>query len=297
MRSLTLLTLGAALLAQTATAQPAAPVKPQFVQGSMNVFRRFPKEDAAKMVEFYDKVLALKPLRPIQLNADQQIVLFGIGSGQIKLAAGLEGDRKYHLGAVDEAVGIRLYTLHFPDEAALSARFTANGYPAPQFKDVGDGARAALVKDPAGFTLELVVKPGAAPDLYAGVEVGINVSDLKRSRAWYRDFAGLEELPPVKDALLGVTKYPYRHGQTTVDLWSVGKNLPADTGSAGIQYVTSNVEAIDARAKAEKVVIQTPLGGVPGFNVLTVWLNDPDGVTNYFYQTGPRPTAPAVAAK
>jgi catechol 2,3-dioxygenase-like lactoylglutathione lyase family enzyme len=290
------LALSAALMAPMAVAQPAPPVKPQFVQGSMNVFRRFPTEDTAKMVAFYDKVLALKPLRPIQLNTDQQIVLFGIGGGQIKLAAGLQDDRNYHLGGVDEAIGIRLYTLHFPDEAALTARFTANGYPAPQFRDVGDGARAALVKDPAGFTLELVVKPGAAPDLYAGVEVGINVSDLKRSRAWYRDFAGLEELPPVKDVLLGVTKYPYRHGQTTVDLWSVGKDLPADTGSAGIQYVTSNVEAIDARAKAEKVFIQTPLGGVPGFNVLTVWLNDPDGVTNYFYQAGPRPTAPASTA-
>jgi catechol 2,3-dioxygenase-like lactoylglutathione lyase family enzyme len=299
MRSLTLSILSAALLASAVpvAAQPAPAAKPQFVQGSMNVYRRFPEADTAKMVEFYDKVLALKPLRPIQLSANQQMILFGIGSGQIKLAAGLKDDRKYHLGGVDEAVGIRLFTLHFPDEAALTARFTAAGYPAPAFKDVGDGARAALVKDPAGFSLELVVKPGGPPDLYAGVEVGINVSDLKRSRAFYRDFAGLDELPPVKDSLLGVTQYPYRHGQTTVNLWSVGKGLPADTGSAGIQYVTSNVEAIDARAKAEKVFVETPLGGVPGFNVLTVWLNDPDGVTNYFYQTGPRPAAPAVAAK
>jgi catechol 2,3-dioxygenase-like lactoylglutathione lyase family enzyme len=259
----------------------------------MNVYRRFPQADTAKMVEFYDKVLALKPLRPIQLSANQQMILFGIGSGQIKLAAGLKEDRQYHAGGVNDVVGIRLFTLHFPDEAALVGRFTAAGYSAPQFKDIGDGARAALVKDPAGFALELVVKPGGPPDLYVGVEVGINVSDLKRSRAFYRDFAGLDELPPVKDPLLGVTKYPYRHGQTTVDLWSVGKGLPADTGSAGIQYVTSNVEAIDARAKAEKVFVETPLGGVPGFNVLTVWLNDPDGVTNYFYQTGPRPAAEA----
>jgi catechol 2,3-dioxygenase-like lactoylglutathione lyase family enzyme len=280
-----------------ASAVHAQAVKPQFVQGSMNVYRRFPEADTAAMVAFYDKVLGLKPLRPIQLSANQQMILFGIGSGQIKLAAGLKDDRKYHLGGVNEAIGIRLFTLHFPDEAVLAARFTAAGYPAPKFRDAGDGARAALVKDPAGFNLELVVKPGGPPDLYAGVEVGINVSDLKRSRAFYRDFAGLDELPPVKDALLGVTKYPYRHGQTTVDLWSAGRALPADTGSAGIQYVTSNVEAIDARAKAEKVFVETPLGGVPGFNVLTVWLNDPDGVTNYFYQAGARPAASAVAAK
>ncbi len=93
----------------------------------------------------------------------------------------------------------------------------------------------------------------------------------------------------MKDAFLGVTKYPYRHGQTTLDLWSVGKGLPADTGSAGIQYVISNLDAVNAEALARKVTVETPLGGVPGFNVRTVWLNDPDGVTDYFYQMGARP--------
>src|SRR5206468_6046858 len=92
MRSCTL-SLLALLMASAAAAQPA-PVKPQFVQDSMNVFRRFPKQDTAAMVAFYDKVLGLKPLRPIQLNSDQQIVLFGIDSGQIKLAAGMQNDSK-----------------------------------------------------------------------------------------------------------------------------------------------------------------------------------------------------------
>jgi catechol 2,3-dioxygenase-like lactoylglutathione lyase family enzyme len=266
----------------------------QFAQGSMNVYRRFAVEDRTRMVEFYDKVLGLKPLSPINLGGGQQMILFGVGSGQIKLAAGLKEGRKYHLGALNEATGIRLYTLFYPDEAALAARFTAAGYPAPAFRDIGEGRRAALVKDPAGFNLELVVVPGAPPETYGRVEVGINVSDLARSRAFYRDFAGLEELPPVKDAFLGVTKHPFRHGQTTIDLWSSGKGLPADTGSAGIQYVISNVEAVDANAKAKNVTVETPLGGVPGFNIETVWLNDPDGVTNYFYQLlgrGPPPAA------
>jgi catechol 2,3-dioxygenase-like lactoylglutathione lyase family enzyme len=277
----------AASLLMTGAAFAAEPARPQFAQGSMNVYRRFPVEQRAKMVEFYEKVLGLQPLTPINLGGGQQMILFKVGSGQIKLAAGLKEDRKYHLGEVKEATGIRLYTLSFADEAALSARFTANGYPAPAFKDIGGGRRAALVKDPAGFNLELVIAPGAP----AGVTVGIAVSDLARSRAFYRDFANLEELAPVKDPLLGVTKYPYRHGETTIELWSAGKGLPADTGSAGIQYVTSNVEAIDAAAKAQNVTVETPLGGVAGFNIITVWLNDPDGVTNYFYQLGPRPQA------
>ncbi len=290
----TVLWLGLLLAAPAAIAARAADtsaVRPQFAQGSMNVYRRFAPEQRARMIEFYDKVLGLKSLQPINLGGGQQMILFGIGSGQIKLASGLKEGRQYHAGGVNDATGIRLFTLFFPDEAALSARFTAQGYPAPVFKDVGDGRRAAIAPDPAGFPLELVILPGAPVDAYPKVEVGINVSDLKRSEAFYRDFAGLEELPPVKDALLGVTKHPYRHGQTTVNLWSVGKALPADTGSAGIQYVISNIDAVDALAKADHVTVETPLGGVPGFNVRTVWLNDPDGVTDYFYQLGARPAA------
>lgn len=259
---------------------------PLITQDSMNVYRRFVPERRNEMVEFYQKVLGLQPLQPINLKGGQQILLFRIGSGQVKLASGLKEGRQYHLGAVNEGTGIRLFTLFFPDAAALAGRFKAHGYAAPEFKDYGDGARAALVQDPGGFTLELVIVPGAPPETYAKLEVGINVSDLEKSRTFYRDFVGLDELPPVKDGLLNVTKYPYRHGETTINLWSVGRDLPADTGSAGIQYVVSDVETVDALAQARHVAVETPLGSLPGFNLRFVWLNDPDGVTNYFAQIG-----------
>ena len=264
-------------------------VRAVFSQGSMNVYRRFVPEQRARMIEFYDKVLALRPLQPINLGGGTQMILFGIGTGQIKLASGLKEGRQYHLGGVNDATGIRLFTLFFPDEAALSSRVQALGYPAPGFKDNGSGTRAALIQDPGGFTLQLVVVPQAPESTYAKVEVGINVSDLDRSRAFYREFVGLDELPPVKDAVLGVTKYPYRHGETTINLWSAGKSLPADTGSAGIQYVVSDVETVDTRAKARNVAVEQPLGTLAGFGLRTVWLNDPDGVTNYFAQVGARP--------
>ena len=96
----------------------------------------------------------------------------------------------------------------------------------------------------------------------------------------------------MEDPLLGVTKYPFRHGETTISLWSQGANLPADTGSAGIQYVISNVDAVNARGLARNVTVEEPLGGLPNFSVRFVWLNDPDGVTNYFAQVG----APAEGA-
>jgi len=270
-------------------ATPAA--RPLFAQDSMNVYRRFAPEQRARMIEFYQQVLGLAPLQPIDLGGGQQMILFRIGSGQIKLATGLKEGRRYHLGDVHEATGIREFTLFFPDEAALGARFRALGYPAPGFRDRGDGTRAALVEDPAGFTLELVVLPHATPEACARLEIGIAVSDLGRSRAFYRDFVGLDELPPVQDAVLGVMIYPYRHGETTLNLWQAGADLPADTGSAGIQYVIGNVDAVDALATARAVTVEQPLGDLPGFPLRTVWLNDPDGVTNYFAQLGARSNA------
>ena len=283
------LAIAAPALAQPIT--PAAdvrPAKPAWAQNSMNIFRRFSPDIREKMVEFYNQVLGLEALTPIQLSKTQQMLLFKVGSGQIKLASGLNQGREYHpQGALNETTGIRLITLYFPDAAALTASFKAHGYPAPVFKDIGGGRKAALVKDPGGFRVELIVAPNASPETYGRVEVGINASDLTKSAEFYRDFVGLDELPPEKDAFLGVTKHPYRHGTTTINLWSVGKTLPKDTGSAGVQYVTSNVEAINALAKEKDITVETPLGGVPGFNVVTVWLNDPDGVTDYFYELGP----------
>src|SRR5690606_13569884 len=84
----------------------------------------------------------------------------------------------------------------------------------------------------------------------------------------------------------GTKKYPYRNGTTIVSLRSFGRDLPADTGTGGIQYVVTDVEAIDALAKERGVTIDQPLSELRGFSLRTIWLDDPDGITNYFAQTG-----------
>jgi catechol 2,3-dioxygenase-like lactoylglutathione lyase family enzyme len=216
------------------------------------------------------------------------MILTGVGSGQIKLSAGQQGSRKYNMeGGVKGGTGIRFFALTYPDKATVAARFAAAGLAAPQFVAQGDGTEAALVTDPGGFPVQIVIKPGAKDGSNDGVGVGINASDLEKSRAFYREFVGLDELPPVTDKLLGITKYPYRHGETTIYLYDTGDNLPADNGSAGIQYVVSDSPMADAKAKARGIAVETPLNKLGGFDLITVWLNDPDGVTNYFAQVGP----------
>ena len=222
------------------SAKPVA-IASLLTQPSMNVFRRF-TVDRAKVLEFYGDVLGLKALPPIGMAGGNQMSRFQVGTSEIKLTGSTPG-RQDKSGAVRETTGLRVFTFFFPDEAALTARFTSHGLPAPAFKAREGGTRGAMVLDPDSQWVELVVAAGAPPETFSRLEVGLTVSDLEKSRAFYREFVGLEELKPVESAMLGVTKYPFRHGTMTVNVWSFGKGLPANTYTAGIQYVISDVEA------------------------------------------------------
>jgi catechol 2,3-dioxygenase-like lactoylglutathione lyase family enzyme len=274
-----------AAVAQTAAADAEATAASVLWQPSMNVFRRF-EVPAERMYEFYGGVLGYKQLSTLNVGNGGGVARFQAGAQELKLTRRV-GNRSYESGGVRAATGLRLLTFYFADERALSARFAQHGLPAPVFTDyAGERRRTALVEDPDGQDVELVIVPDATVEQLARIEVGLTVADIARSREFYRRFVGLEELPPVDDERFGTRKYSYRHGTTTISLRSFGKNLPADTGSGGIQYVVSNVEHVDALAKARQVPIDQPLRGLQGFDLRTLWLDDPDGVTNYFAETG-----------
>ncbi len=284
----------AALASASADADPQQSVGPLLWQPSMNMFRRFAMAPE-KMFEFYGGVLGLKQLQTFTVGKGQHVARFLKGGSQIKLTARTPG-RKYQPGGVAAATGLRLLTLTFPDEHALVQRFVAHGLPAPEFRDLpGTHRRVALVDDPDGQRVELDVVANAPQSVYDTIEVGLTVSDLARSRAFYRNFVGLEELPPVDDPLFHTKKYPFRHGTTIVSLRSFGHDLPADTGSGGIQYVVSNVDKVAALAKQRHVTVEQPLSELKGFSLRTIWLDDPDGITNYFAETAQSRAAAAHA--
>jgi len=262
-------------------------------QPSMNVFRRFAVEPA-RMTGFYGDVLGLKALPPLQMPGGGQMILFQIGSGQVKLQA-TPAASDYASGPVREVTGLRVFTFFYSDEAAVTARFVQQGYPAPHFQSTKSGRRA-MVLDPENQWVELVVTPGAPQSVYDSMEVGLTVSDLEKSRAFYRDFVGLKELPAAMDPVLGVTKYAFRHGTTTVNVWSSTPAPRANTRSAGIQYVISDVETVDAKAKAQNVKIDTPLGNFSA-GLRTIWLSDPDGITNYFAQIMRNPQSSGASSR
>lgn len=264
-------------------ADEAESAGPVLWQPSMNVFRRH-SAPSEEMFAFYGDVLGFEQLQTLMPQGTGGVARFQAGASELKLTARVD-NREYVEGGVRDATGLRLLTFFFPDEAALTERFTASGRPAPKFVDGGNGRRRALVADPDGQPVELVVVPGADAGVYDQVEIGLTVSDLERSRAFYHEFVGLEALEPVHDPLFDTVKHSFRHGSTIVSLRSFGRDLPADTGSGGIQYVVSDVEHVDGLAQAHGVSVDQPLTALRGYSVRTLWLDDPDGITNYFAET------------
>lgn len=282
--------LGALLGGSTvALAQPAASpptLRPLLWQGEMapstigeiNVFRRFSSERTEEMMRFYAQALGFEPLA--QDGGALRMIRYPIGASEVKLFPSAPSEAS--TAGVSDAAGLRLLTFFYADEASVAARFAAYGAPAPAFKALTDGRRAALVRDPDGEWIELVVVPNATAEELARFEIGIGASDVAATRAFYRDVMGLAETGPAHYPLLGVDKYTYRHRTTTINVWDVGAGVPKDAVTGGIQYIVWDVEAVNDLVTRRGVPIATPLSA-PG-TMRSVWLADPDGVANYFAQ-------------
>jgi catechol-2,3-dioxygenase len=246
---------------------------------AMHIFRRHAVE-AEQMLQFYGDVLGFERMPNIGQTARVKT-----GATEFKLQR-RGADQPYLPGGAQAATGFRLVGLYFADEAALVARFKAHGRAAPEFRPVnGSTTRVALTTDPDGQPVELIVVPNASAATLQQMEIGLTVADLERSRTFYREFVGLEELPPVDDPILGTKKYPFRHGSTLIVLRSFGAALPADTSSGLIQYLVTNIERVEALAKERNLKIDRPLAAPVGAPLRTLWISDPDGITNYFTET------------
>jgi catechol 2,3-dioxygenase-like lactoylglutathione lyase family enzyme len=273
--------LPAAIQAQDRPQTPAIKSTAEIMTQPMNVFRRF-SGDAKPIYDFYGKVLGLKQVTTYNLGGNTQVARFEIGPTLLKFTANVP-NRKYQQGAIQDATGLRLLTFFFPNQAALAERFKANGLSIPEFHPLpGSGRSSALVQDAAGQWVELIIAPNESNTLYDQIEIGLVVSNIEASRKFYREFIGLEELPPVEDSILHTKKYPYKRGAVTINLHCFGKPVPADTGSGGIQYVASDVKAVQDLAQARQVKVDQPVNTLAGFGLRFVWLDDPDGITNYF---------------
>ena len=261
--------------------------------GEINVFRRFPAERRAEVEPFYADVLALTPLPPTAPGGGQMI-RYPLGASEVKLFP--TEMAAPNVAGPGDMVGMRLLTFFYADEAALARRFAAKGLPPPRFQPATGhrgATRAALVQDPAGHWVELVIVPGASADALARFEIGLAVADLDRSRAFYRDLMGMDVLEPLQDELLGATLHGFRHGSVTLRLWTARPGAALDSQTGGMQYIVWNVSGVNDVAVSRGATIDRPLSA-PG-QMRTIWLLDPDGISNYFAQYGGNDNSPPKA--
>src|SRR3954470_3148600 len=138
----------AAFARVSARAQAPAPAattaSAYFVEKSANVFRRF-HGDGVKTLEFYGEVLGFRDIGMATVGPGQGVSRYQVGPSQLKFTkAG--ANASFTRGAINDAAGVRLWTMWFPDEAVLGKRFADRGLALPAFRTV-DGVRSALVTD------------------------------------------------------------------------------------------------------------------------------------------------------
>ena len=252
----------------------------------MNVFRRF-EVPAERMYEFYGGVLGFKQLSTLNVGNGGGVARFQAGAQELKLTRRV-GDRSYERGGVRGATGLRLLTFFFADEAALSARFVQHGLPAPEFTDLRPSAGGrALVTDPDGQQVELVIVPGAtrgAARPHRGRAHG------RRPRAQPRV---LSQLRRARRATARATTSGSARASTPIGTVrrrsacaaSVRVCPPTPAAAAFSTWCPTSSSSMRWPSNG-RCTIDQPLQGLRGFDLRTIWLDDPDGVTNYFAETG-----------
>jgi len=255
---------------------------------AMNVFRRV-SGDMGPVYRFYADTLGFEGLATDDVGDEAPIGRIKAGPSELRLSQRIESGT-YVRGGPAEATGLRLWTFFYNDETAIVMRFRGTGLPLPRFKDylARDGQllkRSALLTDPEGQAVELVINSDPRSRDRVGLEVGMVVSNITSSLLFYHEFLGLEQLESEYDPVFNTTKHLFRQGSTVVSLRSFGADVPADTGSAGIQYIVSNVRRVDELARCRNISINKPMSGIQGSDTRTLWLDDPDGIINYFAET------------
>ena len=247
--------------------------------------------DVEKSKKFFGDVLELKPMSNLNLPGGFVMTRYQVGTTEIKLLH-LGTTKKTETGRFDEAIGIRRLTLFFPDAKGLIDRFKADGLPAPEFETepTPRGWSRAIVNDPDGNEIELIVPPPGTPDeVFDNIELRLTVGDLEKSREFYREFVGFRELEPAKvPPAEGGELFGYRHGNTTIVLSSFGATLPKHSGRwqrahgmRYIQYIVSDLDAVDQFAKSSGVTIDQPIFPL-GKLARIMFIADPDGIINEF---------------
>jgi lactoylglutathione lyase len=233
--------------------------------------------DIDKAMDFYGVVLGLKLAGRLPMPDGNTMYRFQAGTAILKVRTAPKATKQ--ATGVRDAVGFRLLTLYVEDFAGVVKRWTDAGNAAPAV--MGDASKFTFITDPDGNAVELV----SATTALDRIAIGLTVSDVEQSRAFYRTILALPEEKPEKLALLnGESKYTFLAGKTQIKFWKgTSDNLPKHTGNIsdalGFRYFTFMVKDVDTAAallksRGAKVVVEpVDFGKIARI----MMIEDPDG--------------------
>ena len=260
------------LLASSATLALFAQVPMEMLKPTLDVGIIVSNIDKAK--DFYGSILGLKLAGTLPMPDGNTMFRYQAGTATLKVRTAPKA-AKYPT-AVREAIGFRLLTLYVDDLPGIIKRWTAAGNAAPEMM-----GNFTFISDADGNQVELVTAPADTDK----IAIGLTVSDVERSRQFYREILALSEEKPEKVALLnGDSKYTFAAGKTQIKFWKgSGEGLPKHTGNItdalGFRYFTFMVKDVDAAAsklaeRGAKIVIKpVDFGKIARI----MMIEDPDG--------------------
>lgn len=218
--------------------------------------------EAAK--KFYGEVLGLERLASVSQADGEAMLRFRSGTSVLKISVYGEPRPQPEAG-VRAAIGLRLLTLLTQDAAGVARRAAAHGLPEVKLRTSPAGLSIGFLRDFDGNEIELVGVPGGQET--DRMQFGYTVSDVEKTRAFYRKL-GLAELKPMPMALLGgAMKYSFQAGGNVIKFWESGKELPPHAGrfdaAGGYRSLGFEVKELESterslRERGIPVISRTP---------------------------------------
>ncbi|KAM1347864.1 hypothetical protein ACFX2H_036744 [Malus domestica] len=241
--------------------------------------------DLDRTIKFYTEALGMKLLRKRDIPEEKYSNAF-LGFGPEDSHFVVELTYNYGVSSYDIGTGFGHFAIATPDVKKLVEDVRAKGgnvtrEPGPV---KGGTSVIAFVKDPDGYTFEIIQRPSTPEPL---CQVMLRVGDLERSIKFYEKALGLKLLRTIERpeykytiAILGYAE----EDQTTI--FELTYNYGVTEYTKGNAYAQIAIGTDDVYKSAEAVNLVTQeLGGkitrqpgpIPGLNTKITSFLDPDG--------------------
>ncbi|KAM5588732.1 lactoylglutathione lyase GLX1 [Rosa sericea] len=241
--------------------------------------------DLERTIKFYTEALGMKLLRQRDIPEEKYSNAF-LGFGPEETNFVVELTYNYGVTSYDIGTGFGHFAIATPDVYKLVEDIRAKGGNVTREPGPVKGGKSviAFVKDPDGYTFELIQRPSTPEPL---CQIMLRVGDLERSISFYERALGLKLLRrierPEYKYNIGILGYAEEDHTTILELTYNYGVTEYTKGNAyaqiavGTDDVYKSAEVVDLVTKELGGKITRQPGPIPGLNTKITSFLDPDG--------------------